>query len=453
MFSTISSYISNFIWSWLFFPGLIVCAGALTISCRGLQFRRFGLAMRLTVGSIRLRPADRKSGTVTPFQAAATALGSTVGTGNIVGVSQAIAMGGPGALFWLWAAALIGMIVKYAEVALAIYYRRGSIGSGPMDYITHGLGRPHLARVYGVLVTLSAFCMGNLVQVSSIADSFVRAVDACTVGPMQSPAALRFALGLVLAAVTALLLSGGAGRVGTAAEALVPLMSLLFIAASMAVVAVNHSRIIGVMSTVFIEAFRPGAITGGICGVTTAQCIQWGLRRSAFSNEAGLGTAAIAHAAADTDDPAAHGMWGIFEVFADTIVICTCTALAILCSGVNIPWGSVTGTEVYQSALASVFGARTSAVFMAVTICLFAYTSVMGWAVYGSRCAKYISGRRGAALYGFLFPCVCLCGCVMSTKGVWQIADLINALMSLPNLASLLMLAPVAGKISRKIDT
>ena len=252
MFSTISSYISNFIWSWLFFPGLIVCAGALTISCRGLQFRRFGLAMRLTVGSIRLRPADRKSGTVTPFQAAATALGSTVGTGNIVGVSQAIAMGGPGALFWLWAAALIGMIVKYAEVALAIYYRRGSIGSGPMDYITHGLGRPHLARVYGVLVTLSAFCMGNLVQVSSIADSFVRAVDACTVGPMQSPAALRFALGLVLAAVTALLLSGGAGRVGTAAEALVPLMSLLFLAASMAVVAVNHSRIIGVMSTVFI---------------------------------------------------------------------------------------------------------------------------------------------------------------------------------------------------------
>ena len=327
MFSTISSYISNFIWSWLFFPGLIVCAGALTISCRGLQFRRFGLAMRLTVGSIRLRPTARKSGTVTPFQAAATALGSTVGTGNIVGVSQAIAMGGPGALFWLWAAALIGMIVKYAEVALAIYYRRGSIGSGPMDYITHGLGRPHLARVYGVLVTLSAFCMGNLVQVSSIADSFVRAVDACTVGPMQSPAALRFALGLVLAAVTALLLSGGAGRVGTAAEAMVPLMSLLFIAASMAVVAVNHSRISGVMSTVFIEAFRPGAITGGICGVTTAQCIQWGLRRSAFSNEAGLGTAAIAHAAADTDDPAAHGMWGIFEVFADTIVICTCLSL------------------------------------------------------------------------------------------------------------------------------
>ena len=205
MFSTISSYISNFIWSWLFFPGLIVCAGALTISCRGLQFRRFGLAMRLTVGSIRLRPTARKSGTVTPFQAAATALGSTVGTGNIVGVSQAIAMGGPGALFWLWAAALIGMIVKYAEVALAIYYRRGSIGSGPMDYITHGLGRPPLARVYGVLVTLSAFCMGNLVQVSSIADSFVRAVDACTVGPMPSPAALRFALGLVLAAVTALL--------------------------------------------------------------------------------------------------------------------------------------------------------------------------------------------------------------------------------------------------------
>ena len=230
-------------------------------------------------------------------------------------------------------------------------------------------------------------------------------------------------------------------------------MSLLFIAASMAVVAVNHSRIIGVMSTVFIEAFRPGAITGGICGVTTAQCIQWGLRRSAFSNEAGLGTAAIAHAAADTDDPAAHGMWGIFEVFADTIVICTCTALAILCSGVNIPWGSVTGTEVYQSALASVFGARISAVFMAVTICLFAYTSVMGWAVYGSRCAGYISGKRGAAVYGVLFPCVCLCGCVMSTKGVWQIADMINALMSLPNLISLLMLAPVAGKISRKIDT
>ena len=454
----VNSTVNTIAWVYILLGCVFVGGIFLTVRCRFLQFRKFGYIMRNTLGKM-FKKSEAGAGAVTPFQAVTTALAATVGTGNIVGTCQAIAMGGYGAVFWMWMAALLGMIVKFSEVSLAVRFRqrdeKGDWVGGPMYYIQNGMGKKWhwLAVCYAALGALASFGVGNLSQANSISGSVIIAVQAFRPVSQQGVVLLQWGIGILLAVLTALSLFGGIKRIGAVTEKLVPLMSLLYLAFTLTVIFGNISRVGECFAKIFEAAFVPRAVLGGAAGIALKEAVVWGLRRSAFSNEAGLGTAAIAHAAADTDDPAAPGMWGIFEVFADTIVICTCTALAILCSGVNIPWGSVTGTEVYQSALASVFGARTSAVFMAVTICLFAYTSVMGWAVYGSRCAKYISGRRGAALYGFLFPCVCLCGCVMSTKGVWQIADLINALMSLPNLASLLMLAPVAGKISRKIDT
>ena len=455
--TAVNQAVNSFIWG---IPAMVCIIGVgllLSVRTGFLQLRKFPYAIKTTIGRI-FRKKDASDGAMTPFQAVCTALAATVGTGNIAGVAGAIAIGGPGAVFWMWCSALLGMCTKFSEVTLAVHFRErnknGELVGGPMYYIKNGLGSrwQFLAVLYSLFGVLTVFGTGNATQVNTIVTAIDSALLAYGSSLNSILPTVNLVVGVVVAMMVAMVLLGGVKRIGSVTEKLVPFMALFYVVLALGVVVINYRRFPAVLASIVGGAFDPQAFTGGAIG-SIFLSMQKGVSRGIFSNEAGLGTGSIAHACADTRKPVKQGMFGIFEVFADTIVICTCTALAILCSGVNIPWGSVTGTEVYQSALASVFGARTSAVFMAVTICLFAYTSVMGWAVYGSRCAEYISGRRGAALYGFLFPCVCLCGCVMSTKGAWQIADLINALMSLPNLASLLMLAPVAGKISRKIDT
>ena len=440
--------IGNFIWSRLFLPGLFLTALALTIGCRGLQFRKFGFAMKNTVG----KAFSRRSGdteAISAFQAASTALGSTVGTGNIVGTAQAICLGGPGAVFWLWAAALIAMIVKYAEICLAVYFRKQIPGCGPMDYIEQGLKCRALALFYGFMALLSSLAMGNIVQVSSITDSFLALINSFISGPELSSMSARLAVGLFLAALTLLLLSGGAKRIVRSAEILVPFMVILFILISIIVVALNFTKVPDVIKTIFIEAFRPGSICAGISGISTAQCIQWGFRRSAFSNEAGLGTSAIAHASAETASAAEQGLWGIFEVFADTIVICSCTSLCIFCCGINIPWGKITGSELFLAALETVYGIKAASVMLAVFIGLFAYTSIMGWALYGTRCAEYVFGVRSVKLYRLIFILILILGSILPIDHVWQIADFINALMSIPNLIAVLLLSPLVIRISR----
>ena len=448
MLDVIFTETGSFIWSFYFLPLLFVAAVLLTIGCRGVQFRRFGFAMKNTVGKIFSKREKSQKG-LSPFQAASTALGSTVGTGNIVGTAQAITMGGPGALFWLWAAALISMIVKYAEIVLAIHYRRESPGYGPMDYIQRGLSSKRIALCYAFLALLSSLAMGNITQASSITDAFLAAVNSCLSGPALSGSSARLAVGLTLAGITLLILSGGAKRIGKCTEALVPFMVVLFILVSLAVIAINAQKLPGVLRTVFAEAFKPGSICGGVAGLSTAKCMQWGFRRSAFSNEAGLGTSAIAHATAETEDAAMQGLWGIFEVFADTVVICSCTSLCILCSGISIPWGELGGSGLFLEALSTVFGQRISALLLAVFIGLFAYTSIIGWALYGTRCTDFIWGKKAAKGYYMVFSLLLIAGSVMPLKQVWQISDLVNALMSIPNLTAVLLLSPVVCRISR----
>ena len=351
--------IGNFIWSYLFLPGLFLASLVLTIGCRGLQFKKFGFAMKNTLGKAFARRKDN-SCAISAFQAASTSLGSTVGTGNIIGTAQAICLGGPGALFWLWTAALMAMIVKYAEICLAVHFRKQIPGYGPMDYLEHGLHSRKLALLYGFMALLSSFAMGNIVQVSSITDSFLALANTFIPGPDFNSTASRLAVGLVLAAFTLILLAGGANRIAKSSEILVPFMVIIFILISLIVIFFNISKLPLVLKTVFIEAFSPGSICAGVSGISTAQCIQWGLRRSAFSNEAGLGTSAIAHSSAKTSNAAIQGLWGIFEVFADTIVICSCTSLCILCCDINIPWGRLSGSRLFLSALETVYGTRTA---------------------------------------------------------------------------------------------
>ncbi len=438
----------NFIWSFFFLPALLFTALRLSIGCRGLQFRRFGFAMKQTIGKAFSKDKKEKS-ELSPFQAASTALGSTVGTGNIVGTAQAIAMAGPGALFWLWAAAFISMIVKYAEILLAIHFRNRTPGYGPMDYIERGLGSRKIAGIYAFLALLSSLAMGNLTQASSITDAFTAAAENIFSVPLLSVNSARIAVGFALCGLTIVLLSGGAKRIGEFAEKLVPFMIIIFIFVSAIVIVKNIYRLPGVLGMVFREAFLPGSVCGGIAGLSTSQCIQWGFRRSAFSNEAGLGTSAIAHASADTESPAIQGLWGIFEVFADTIVICSCTSLCILCSGIEIHWGTLAGSGLFLQAISSVFGHGFSSILLAVFIGLFAYTSITGWAVYGTRCSSYLWGEKASGIYRVIFCSLLILGSVLPTEKVWGLSDTINAIMSIPNLISLLLLSPIVSRISR----
>lgn len=448
MLNVFFEHTGNFIWTCVFLPGLLLSSIALSFGCRALQFRRFGYAMKQTIGQA-FTGKKSSTSTLSPFQAASTALGSTVGTGNIIGTTQAIVMGGPGALFWIWMAALFSMIVKYSEILLAIYYRRDKIGYGPMDYISHGIGAKKLAVFYGFFALLSSLAMGNLTQASSITDATLSAINSFFPSPVFSNTVSRLSVGFALCASTILILSGGAKSIGKCSEKLVPFMVLLFISVSLAVIIKNLKSLPGVLYTVCAEAFSPGSMCSGVAGISTARCIQWGFRRSAFSNEAGLGTSAIAHASADTDNAAKQGLWGIFEVFADTIVICSCTALCILCSGINIPWGKLGGSELFLDALSTVFGTRLSSLLLSIFMLLFSYTSIIGWALYGTRCSTYLWGSKSIKPYYCVFTILLIFGSIIPLKTVWQLSDFINGIIAVPNLAAVLLLSPIVSHISR----
>lgn len=444
------NFLSDFneiIWTAFFLPGLFFTAVRLTAGCRGLQLRA-GTIWKKTIQSS-LHRQDNGENTLTSVQASLTALGSTVGTGNIVGTSQAIAMGGPGALFWMWAAAFASMIVKYAEVVLSINFRRSDNGYGPMDYMEHGLGKAELAKAYAFFAILSSFALGNITQASSMADSIVSAADVLFPKISFSLLSVRLSIGFFMSALSVWLLSGGAKRIAKASEILVPVMTVFFITASSAVVLANIKKMIPMFICIVHDAFHPQAALSGAVGITTAECVQWGVRRSAFSNEAGLGTSAIAHASSSGNSPDMEGLWGILEVFADTILICSLTGFTILCSGVDIQWGHEAGSELYCSALGTLFGQKTASVFVAVALCLFSYTSIISWSLYGKTCFKYLFGNLGESFFDFIFPLCVIFGCVMSTKSAWLLADLFNALMSVPNLIAVFLLSPTVSKISQ----
>lgn len=442
-------------WLYIFLPCTIIGGLYLTIRNRGIQFTKFGYAMKNTVGKM-FQKQEAGKGAVTPLQAVTTALAATVGTGNIVGTSQAIALGGYGAVFWLWVAALLGMIVKYSEVVLSIRFRErdanGDWVGGPMYYVKNGLGKrwQWVGVLFCVFAAIAAFGIGNMSQVNSIVGSLNDAIDAFVPAAENERNLLNLIFGLVLAGLVGLILFGGIKRIGAVAEKLVPVMSILYVVFALIVV-FGHAKNIGpAFGKIFSTAFTPGAIGGAASGIVLKQTIVWGLRRSAFSNEAGLGSAAIAHAAAETKGPVQQGLYGIFEVFADTIVICSLTALTIICSGVDITFGQKVGSELITAAFATIFGQKFASLFVALALMLFAFTTVLGWSLYGSRCAQYLFGLKFARWYKVVFVIVIVVGAVASLDVVWDIADTFNGLMAIPNFIALFALSGVVAKLTKE---
>lgn len=441
-------------WIYILLPCVFVGGLYFTIGTGAVQFRRFGYAMKNTLGKM-FKKTEAEAGAVTPLQAVTTALAATVGTGNIVGTSQAIALGGYGAIFWLWIAALLGMVIKFAEVTLSVRFRerdeKGDWVGGPMYYIKNGLGPKWkwLAVFFSLFAILASFGIGNMSQANSIMDSIRSAILAFN-PDVTNTAVIEWGVGLFLAAVTALVLFGGIKRIGAVTEKFIPFMASVYIIFSLIVIGANIGNVGHAFKLIVVGAFNPQAVLGAGAGIALKQALVWGLRRSAFSNEAGLGSAAIAHAAAQTEGPVQQGVFGIFEVFMDTIVICTLTALTIISSGVEIEFGIVPGASLITAAFATVFGQKVASLFIAFALMMFAYSTILGWSLYGTRCMQFLFGLKGAKVYQLIFIIIVVVGCVSPIEAVWNLADTFNGLMAIPNFIALFALSPVLFKIVKE---
>ena len=466
-FTDIINYLNGIAWGpWM----LILMVGTgifLTWKLGFLQFLKFGYAMKHTLGKI-FSKQSAGSGEVTPFQAVSTALAATVGTGNIAGVTGAIALGGPGAVFWMWVSALFGMATKYSEVVLAVQYRernpKGDYVGGPMYYIKNGLGKKWtwLAMVFSFLAAIAAVGTGCMTQINTIATSFNTTIDAFGGNTAGSTVSLfgqnivlsSLAVGLLAAVIVAMVLFGGLKRIGSVTERLVPTMAVVYVACSLVIVFVNRQYVGEIFSMIFRSAFSPQAVLGGAVGVTIMTAIQKGVGRGVFSNEAGLGSAPMAHAATSEKDPVKQGMYGIFEVFMDTIVICTLTALTLLCGfksgGVGLVWGQNAGAELIIASFASVFGARIGSLIVTVAISLFALSTILSWALYGSRSFEFLFGHKSGILYQVIYVAAVVIGAVLKLDIVWTIADTFNGFMAVPNLIALIGLSGVVAKITKE---
>ncbi len=400
-----------------------------------------------------------KQGGVSPFRALSTALAGSVGTGNIAGVASALAIGGPGSIFWMWVSALFGMATKYAEVVLAVKYRRrgadGEWKGGAMYCIEYGMGKSRrpLAAAFCVFGVLASFGVGNMVQVNTIASAAEQAVGAFS--PGVSTTVTDLGTGLFVAAAVGAVTFGGARRIGAAAEVLVPFMSVLYIVATFLVIVPNIHKFPAAMADIFQGAFggfRPAL--GGVSGFTLMQAFKCGMLRGIFSNEAGLGSAPIAHAAADTTDPVKQGMLGMAEVFIDTVVICSLTAFMVLMSGIAIPYGDAhaNGMALSARALSTAVSTQGAGLFLVVAVLLFAFCSVLTWSLYGARCAEYLLGERGVFFYRILFLCCIIVGASLEVSIVWRLGETFNSLMAIPNLVMLTALAPAVREATRRYN-
>ena len=440
-------------------PMLILLLGTgifLTARLGFLQFRKFGTIMKNTVGRL-FEKGEKKDGTLTPVQALTTALAGTVGTGNIAGVAGAIAIGGPGAIFWMWVAALFGMCTKYSEIILAVHYRKknekGDYVGGPMYYIVNGLGSRWrwLAVVFCLFGMVAALGTGCMTQINTIASSIGSVFQSFNPAIDEETLHMSYIIvGVIASILTILVLFGGLQRIGNVTEKLVPVMAVLYIVAALVVVISHGSRIGTVFAQIFEGAFEPSAIGGGLAGVAIQQAMRAGFGRGIFSNEAGLGTAPIAHAAADVEHPVEQGMYGVFEVFADTIVICTLTALSILCSGcAGQYYGKSAAADLTIAAFSTTFGGKLASLIIAVCITMFAFSTLLSWSLYGGRCMEFLCGTRGMMVYQAIYVVFVVIGAGTKLDLVWNLADSMNALMAIPNLAAVLALSPVVVRLSR----
>ena len=442
-------------WVYILLPCVILGGIFFTVYNKGVQFSKFGYALKNTIGKV-FKKQTASAGSVTPFQAVTTALAANVGTGNIIGTSQAIALGGYGALFWLWIAALLGMIIKYCEVTLSIKYRqkneKGDWVGGPMYYITNGLGKnwKWLAILFAAFAVLASFGIGNLSQANSISSSINNAIASFIPSAAESKTTISLVVGIILAVICGLALVGGIKRIGKVTELLVPFMSIFYIVCTLIVIFTNVGNIGEAFKNIFIGAFSPKAVCGAACGIAIKEALIWGLKRSAFSNEAGLGSAGIAHAAADTKGPVQQGLYGIFEVFADTLVICTLTGLTIIVSGIDIEFGKTVSSELITSAFATVFGAKFASLFVAIALFLFAFSTILGWSLYGTRCVEYLLGSKVAKVYQVIFSLIIILGTTTSLEIVWNLADTFNGLMAIPNFIALFALSGVVANLTKE---
>lgn len=434
-----NTWLNGYVWGWPTIALLLGTGILLTIATRAVQFRYLSLALREVLGKLTEKGAGR--GSVSPFQAVATALASTVGVGNIAGVGTAIAIGGPGALFWLWVSGLLGMCTKFAEIVIALHYREpdaaGVMRGGAMYTLKNGLGLPWLGTIFAGLVSLAAFGIGNMVQANSVADSLHASFG---IAPALT--------GVVLALVTAAVILGGIRRIGEVTEILVPGMALFYLVGALVILVRHVADIPAALGLVFDGAFSGTAATGGFAGATIMMALRYGVARGLFSNEAGLGSAPMVHAAAQTDHPVRQGLYGIFEVFVDTLLVCTASGLVIMVTGA---WDSgETGAALAGQAFSIGLPGTWGNIVVTTSLVLFAFSTVIGWSYYGETGIVYLLGVRAALPYRLVWLLFIFLGAVGSLRLVWSVADTLNGLMAIPNLISVLASLPLLLRLQRE---
>ena len=456
---TVNNAVNSFVWG---VPMLILLVGTgilMTCLTKVFQLSHFGYWMRHTIGSIFTEKhitehTEKGDASITQFQSLCTALAATIGTGNIVGVASALIAGGPGAIFWMWIVAFFGMMTNFSENVLGIYFRRknekGAWQGGAMYYLRDGLGAKKgckqlgavLATLFSVFCLLASFGIGNMSQINSIAGNMEAAFG---IAPIIT--------GVVLMVIAALVLLGGIKRIASVAEKLVPFMALAYVVGALAVCIINAGNIGPAFAAIFKGAFGMRAVAGGIVGSGVKMALTWGMKRGVFSNEAGLGSSVMVHSSSNVREPVRQGMWGIFEVFADTIVVCTLTALTVLSSGlVDLDTGAVltdsAGSALVGQAFATVFG-QFGPMFIALAILLFAFSTVLGWSHYGSTAFEYLFGTKSTVIYKVVFVAFIVVGATMNLALAWDLSDTFNGLMAIPNLIGVLTLSPIVMKITK----
>ena len=451
MITKVNSAINNFVWGPIMLALLVGTGVYLTCRTGWVQVRWFGYIMKKTVGSLFEKKENDSGENLSAFQAVCTALAGTVGTGNIAGVTGAVFVGGPGAVFWMWVSAFFGMCTKYAEIILAMKYRekdeKGVYKGGPMYYIENGLGKSWklLAVIFAILGGLASFGIGNIAQSSEIA------------GAMNGLFGIKPEVtGILLALIVAVVVLGGSKRIGQVTSFLVPFMAMFYIAAGIGVIVLRAGDIPAAFVMIFKSAFSFEAVGGGVFGYAIMVAMRQGFARGVFSNEAGLGSAPIAHAASATEEPAEQAVWGVFEVFFDTIVICTITGLTVILSGVL---DTVGGLDAFASkgaaavaAFNSVLPGTLGGTIIQISLIFFALSTILSWSYYGESCWGYLTNNNRFVgwIYKIIFICVCVVGAIGSGTLMWDISDTLNGAMAIPNLIALLALSGVVASETKK---
>lgn len=465
--------VNGFVWGWV---GLILLLGTgliATVCTKVFQVSHIKHWWSNTIGSLFKKEVighTKEKGAISPFQALCTALAATVGTGNIAGVAAAICVGGAGAVFWMWVAAFLGMMTNYSENVLGIFFRRKNANDewsgGAMYYLQDGLGRKKhckyigkiLAVLFCIFTMLASFGIGSMGQVNKIVANVAAAFDVSALSSIEVFSGIslyNIILGAVVMVLVALITLGGLKRIAGVAEKIVPFMVVLFVAGSLVVIGINYAHILPAFKAIFVNAFKPEAFVGGTLGSAIMLAAQQGFKRGVFSNEAGLGSSVMVHSNSNVKEPVKQGMWGIFEVFADTMIVCTMTALVVLTSGVfDAKTGEVAeglnDATLVGGAFNSVFSwGNIGQKFIAIAMFLFAFTTVLGWSHYGSKAWEYLFGAKTTVVFKIIHVCTVIFGAVLTSSLAWDISDTFNGLMMIPNLIGVVVLIPLVVKITK----